>query len=767
MKNKILLSAIFGLTVLLPAASSADDTKDTSSTNITGEVGLGGVYTDGRKDSAKAEEYRDLSNGPSGDLKLKYDDKATGDYATLNSENIDREDQKTVISGGRYGQYKYEFSYNQTPHRFAYGAETIYSGVGHGNLTLPDSVKTDLSGAKSQADLVNRLNNLMTTEGRDVNLEILRKTGKLKMEYDGYKPYTFRLDISSEDRDGKRPGMGSFGFGNVVELVEPVNYNTSQARLSGDYTTKGFYFAANYYLSVFQNDTNTLSYDNPFKLTDSTSPSAYTNPTFVNGAYVNNGAARGVVALAPDNLYHGASVTTAISDLPWKTHVNLAGSWGWMLQDDNLLPYTSNTAIKGIDGTRTFDASNAANLPVESPNASVSTSLYSLGATSHPISWLDASAKYRYYNYNNNMDQITFPGFALVDSTWQSESVTTQPTSYNKQNAGVDLGVKLQKNTRLGLLYNYASTHRENREVANQSENTIGTSIDHRLNDLLNLKASYEKSYRHAGNYDFTKPFGGEDMPGQLPLLRKYYEASRDMDSVHFLSTVTPNEKLDVTGGFLYANSNFDKSVFGLLDDRSYQLSADADYAGTSWMTLKPSYSYEHHNGSQAARQWNPGTLGDPYVVDTGISSNSNWNADTEDIIHTIGAGATFTFIPKKLFFDLNYAYVIAKGNVNFKSPVGTALNDANAFDPGSFDQVDNSTAHRVNPSLRYKITKAVTVSLGYLWERYTFHDFEGIGYSAVPTTATGAYNGALLGSSYPFKDYNINMIYANCKYRF
>ncbi len=764
MNTKISITLLLGILLGLQNPGRADDKAEKT---LSGEIGLSGIYTEGRKESAKAEEYRDLSSGFGGDLRIKHEVKESGDYATLTGENLDREDQKVTLSGGRFGQYKFDFSYNQIPHRFAYNANSIYSGTGSGNLTLPDSAQANLTSASNNADLINRLNALMESEGHDVNLQILRKTGKLKVDYSGYKPYSLKVDVSSEKRSGARPGMGSFGFGNVIELAEPVDFNTSQARITGDYTEKGIYLAANYYLSVFQNDTGTLSYDNPFRVSDSTSPNAFTNPSFVNNVYVNTGASRGVLALAPDNLYHAASMNAAVSDLPWKSHVNMAASLGWMLQDDSLIPYTSNTSIQGIDGSKIFDASSARNLPVSSPDASVSTALYSLGISSRPLNWLDTSAKYRFYNYDNNMDQIVFPGLALTDATWQVESATTRPTSYTKQNAGLDLGIRLPKNTRLGLLYSYTDTHRDNREVTDQSEDILGTSFDYRVNELLTLKTSYQKSYRHVGDYDFTKPFGGEDTPGQLPLLRKYYEASREMDSVHFLSSLTPSEELDITAGLIYGNSNFDKSAFGLLDDRHYQLSADAEYSGVKWVTLKSSYSYEHHNGSQAARQWTSGALGDPYVVDTGLFSTSNWSADTEDIVHTIGAGATFTLLPKELFFDVNYAFSLAQGNMSFNSPLGSVLDDSNAFVPGDFDQVDNSRAHRLNPTLRYKASKSVMLTFGYLWERYTFRDFEGLGYTSVPTTATGSYNGALLGGSYPFSDYDFNMIYANCKYRF
>lgn len=761
MNKQLVLPLTFGLMMLVPSAVWSEDEK------FSGEASLGALLSSGRKDSAKAEEFRDLSPGATSDVRVRYGNAEEGDYASFTAENASRKDQKAELTGGNYGNYRVEMSYSQIPHRYSYRGASIYADEGAGALSVSDASQAQLGAAANSADLVQRLNQAVAADAEDRDLKTLRKTGKLKFEYSRWQPFRFEVDLSSESREGHRPTMGTFGFGNAVELFAPVNYNTTQLRFTGDYSTKSLYLAGSYYLSAFQNEVDSLTYENPFRLSDSTVAGAVSHPRFLNGSFLNDGAARGVQALPPDSLFHGGSLTAVVRQLPWKSQLTLLGSLGWMLQDNPYLPYTSNRAVIGTSGAGDFLAADAASLPAEGTDTSVSTALYSIGVTSHPLSWLDATAKYRYYDYDNTTDQVTFPGYVIADAAWSSGPITTNPASYTKQNAGLSLGARVNSDTRLGVSYGYTNTHRENREVARQAENVLGASVDYRTSELLNLRASYEKSYRDAGNYQFGRPYGDGETPSQLPLLRKYDEASRTMDAVRLLATVTPNDDLDLTASVLYSNSNYDESAFGLLDDRSYQLAGDAGYSPAKWLSLKASYSYEHHQGSQAARQWVTGSLGDPYLVDTGGFSTSNWTADSEDKIHTIGASATVTLIAKKLFFDLNYAYIMADGSLKFDSPLGVEGEDSNAFVPRSYGDVDSSRGHRVNPAVRYRVTKEGTISLGYLWERYSFDDFQQSGFSPVPTNSDGSFQGTLLSGASLLEDYEVSMFYASYRCRF
>ena len=118
------------------------------------DVEAGVIVSGGRKDSSKAEEYRDSSSGPTGSVELNYSDESKDYHANARGENIERKDARAEVSSGQYGKYNFEMSYDQIPHRTSYGSSSIYSGDGSANLTLPDSVQSTAGASKSDSELV-------------------------------------------------------------------------------------------------------------------------------------------------------------------------------------------------------------------------------------------------------------------------------------------------------------------------------------------------------------------------------------------------------------------------------------------------------------------------------------------------------------------------------------------------------------------------------------------------------------------------------------
>jgi hypothetical protein len=86
----------------------------------------------------------------------------------------------------------------------------------------------------------------------------------------------------------------------------------------GEYAKKPFYVNVSYYFSLFENNTDTLTWDNPFRATD-----AVGQPS------------KGLIDLAPDNHYHNVSVSGSYMKIPLKTRVSATAAWGWMIQDDD------------------------------------------------------------------------------------------------------------------------------------------------------------------------------------------------------------------------------------------------------------------------------------------------------------------------------------------------------------------------------------------------------------------------------------------------
>lgn len=768
MRGSRLLGALFLAGPLLnPAWSIAQDNA-----TIRGDIGTEFRFVTDERESAKFQEYRDLKTGVTADGWLLYQ-QDNGYFLDIRANEVGLDDQRYTISGGRYGSFKYTLGYDQIPHRFAFDARTLYSGVGTGTLTLSDRLQSDLQGtANGSAAQVGTLRDVFGG-AHSIDLELMRKTGTANFDLMKFDPFFLRVEFSREHREGTRPFFGSFGFGNTVELPEPIDYDTTQLKIIGEYSKRPVHVNVTYYFSVFENNIDTLSFDNPFRAVDGTAANAY---TLTSGS----GPARGLIDLYPNNIAHTVSATGSLSDLPLRTRISLTASWGWRLQDDDFVPFTTNRAIatgavSGVAGEPVpFDTFNRSNLPAKSADAKQTTALYNLLVTSRPLSFLNLKGRYRYFEYENTTRQIAFPGHVRTDAVWEPEPETTVPTEFRKHTFGLDAGFDVFRLATVTFGYGFENQQRTNREVEDQDEHSGKVSIDSRPFSWLTLRTSYERAERR-GRYDPNTPFvathlGDEPFEPtgipQLPFLRKFDQADRNRDKVQFLATVYPIEPLSVTGSAAYAKDDFVNSPFGLREARTQTYSLDAEYAPNDRLSLFVFYTFEKIDSNQKSRQWSPGGVGDPFNTDTGLDSFSNWTADSEDIIHTVGGGVQIALIPKKLGLKLTYSFSKSNGKVDFGSPVGTAANDANAFVPVSYDNVDDIETHALKGQLQYRIWKGLSVAVGALWERFDISDFNNKGFTNIPTTAAGTYNGALLMNTL-LKSYDTTVVFTKLSYAF
>jgi MtrB/PioB family decaheme-associated outer membrane protein len=693
---------------------------------FSGEIGVTGRITDGEDDSAKAQEYRDLETPVYGDLKVKYE-KQDQYFLEVTGKNIGRDDQHYTAAGGRYGKFKIEASYDELTHRFADDAETIYSGNGSDNLSLRGTAQD-----VPFADRANRLNAL-SANAKSVDIELERKKVELSAEVSAYDPLNFRVELGREHKDGTRPFFGSFGLDDAVEITEPIDYDTTEVKFIGEYAKKPFYFNLSYYFSLFENNTDTLTWDNPFRATD-----AVGQPS------------KGRIDLAPDNHYHNISLAGSYMNLPLKTRISANGAWGWMIQDDDLVPYTTNTALTTPTGD---DASDPNSLPEKKTDAEVRTSIYQVLLTSRPLQFMRAKGKFRYFDYDNNSKQIDFPGFVDADDFFTTPdapgatSIKNLPKSYDKSTATADLGFDLFEKTTLTLGYTYEQTTRTNSEVDKQEDQIFSGAIDSSFFTWADFRVSYQRTQRDISDYDFDVYLeGGEDLQ-QLPDLRKYTQADMTRDRVQFNATVYPLDPVVVSGSFTYGNDDFDDSPYGLLEDKHYIFTLEADYAASDRLNFHTFYSFEYYKN----RQKDFGEVPSAPLVD------ADWFSRSEDLINTVGAGVQAALIPEKLDLDISYSFSKVDGKLEFFTP---------AVNTEDFDTVDETRLHILDSKLRYRASKHWTVTLGHVWEKFDYDDYNRDGFTNVPLDSGGASNGAYLMGTLP-EDYEVNVVYLRVTYRF
>lgn len=787
--------------LILPAYSFAEDEA-----TLSGSVSVTARSMDGEDESWKFQEYMDIRN-TSGDVSL---DNEKGDfYLEFRVKDIGESDSNTKVRLGRYGKYRIEFINDNIIHRFANDAKLIYSGKGTDTLTADDTMQSTLAGLSATttstntvppqaAALASYMNSASVTD-----LELTRKSTKVNVDVTAFSPLKFRVEAGEESRNGTRPfGMTFNGFSNVVEIPEPISYNTDQLKVMVEYIRKQAYLSGTYYLSTFKNNIDTITVDNLIK----------TEGGDTNAA---GGGSHGRTDLYPDNRYQNTSLTGSVN-LPLKSRLAATASWGKMKQNDDFIPYTANTATTNAELATYCTsqlASDPACLPKNSLDGEVDTTLYNAFFTSRPLSFMSLKARYRQYKYDNKTEEIVFPGYVQYDGAWRASiqlygttggtdatQIENLPTSYKKTTKALDLGFDVATATTLTLGYTSDKMERTHREVGDQDETTYKTSIDTSAIDWLSLRASYEKTKRE-GDYNYMAPFEGElttvsdsglIRTAQLPWLRKYDEADRDRNRAQLIATVSPADDLTLTGTYIQGKDDFGDSPFGLAEDNHQIYSLDADYTVSKTFNLYGFYSHEKFDSKQKGRQWNPcnpatdtatttsctGTSegADPYYTQMTEDSYSNWSTENEDSVNTYGIGLKVAVIPSKLDLDLAYSYSKSDGKVKLASAAetntGTATNeDLNNFTPVDFTEADDTKRQTLDAKAKYSFTENLSFAVGYMWEKFDISDFNLDGFSNVPintvaSTGIWATQSIALMGTLP-KDYEASIIYTKLAYKF
>jgi MtrB/PioB family decaheme-associated outer membrane protein len=731
----IALAALL-LPIGLPLAAQeptepAEPAEATQPAETTGEAGeakdfhfrvdplvLAVLYTDVDTDSAKFQEYRDLSSGFAPALHVageSGDGERTFDFW---ASNIRRDDARYTLDYGVAGRYGILLDYNKIPHRFGNDGHMLYTRTGPGRLEIADPVQRMLETAITNQFNTNRtgltfgfLNGLLSpylATANEIDLGLIRDRARARVDLGSMGPLGWTVQYTQENRKGNRPFGGSFGFSNATEIPEPIDYRTTGAELAGEWNTDraGLRFGYNY--SSFENDVSTLIWDNPWRINPSTDPNAYQSP----GSGSINGASLGFADLAPDNTANMAFVSGR-AKLGGNWFVNGNASYNVMKQDDPLLPYTLNTSIVGIheDGS-TFDPTNPANLPTSNPDLEVDVlNLNAQAGTRFGDNW-GLTFRYRLYDYDNQSRREEFPGYVRFHAVWEPIARITVPSSYTVQDLGAELGWDLARSTRLALGYNRQSWERTFREVENSDEDVIRLSFDTHPVQRVNLRASYEIGDRSIDGYDpgaqefsFVEPEGVNN----LPLLRKYDEAAREYDSYNVLAQVFATEAWTFSLGVTGRNDDYDESAFGLISDEILQYNAEVGFAPGENLNF---YLFGHRadrESFQRARQ-------------SGATPSTNplddWTVDFTEITDTWGLGFN-TKLHERWTTDLSANWSKSDGKADLFSPPGgtpDVANDINNYEDIELLALIGRLDYRINPS--------ATAGFLYRYEDYTIDSF-------------------------------------------
>ncbi len=699
MKTRHLLSMplAFGLALCWAPALCAQHV-------ISGGAELGGRQFNGTLSSSKFTEYRDLPAGMFVNaFSLNLMNTGHVHFLSLGGSHVGQQDQNFAAQLGVRGRFKLELEWGQAPHNYTNTARTVFTNPGSGELVMPDLLQnrlrtiltTDLNPRVSgvQFDTL-AITDLVLGSARGVDVVSRRDRGKATLNYSPTEELDVKVHYSNEQRSGTKPLGGNFGF-NPVELLEPTDYRTQEVLTSLEYAAKGGNVQLGYSASLFDNNVDVLVWDNPFREID-----AVNNPS------------RGRTDLYPNNTAQKVSFSGA-ANLPSSTRLMATVSYGWRRQDDRFIPFTINAAL---DTLRNFPR-----LPAASLNGKVGTTLVNFSLTNRSSSSVWLSARYRFFDYNNQTPGLVFPGYVGYDNNVSSVQRRNVAIGYKKMNASADATLRPMRDVSLKVGYERENWDRTHRDAEKTEENIYKASLDYTPRSGLLLRTSYSFGAKKTPHYDWEE-VAHEAFPvgepagtlGQLPQLRKFDMATRDRNRANVLAQVTPSDRVTFTTSFGLANDRFKESEYGLRRNRSNNVSFDVSLSPTYDLALFASYTRENFNYAMRSRQRVPQAGATP-ANDT---PNNDWGSDLKDAVNTFGAGLSWSAVPEKVDVSLDFSSSDAKGIIATKA-LGNSATPGFLVTTAQDYPDTRSRLHQLRSSVGYRLSEHFTQRLEYRFERY------------------------------------------------
>ncbi len=708
-----------------------------------GEVTFGLAQRDIDTLSSKFFEYRDLPNGgiaPWFSFKGKK-----GDYRyDLYGRDVTQKDQ---VYYGRFegGSWRLQASYVGIPHRFGFGGKSILNVVGPDEWRVSDTLQQyfqdTLTANRPKINypyLYALVAPTLDAHPSDIDVALQRDRTNLAFSL-GPREGRYRVTVAyfHERRSGGRTNNGtSFGFGNVIETVDPARYVTQDFGVTGSLKGGWGTAFAGFNYNDFTDKYDSFLFENPFRVTDSTHPSAYAAP----GTATVDGPSVGRTSLPPSNSAWTLTGGTTLTFGP-RTRLSADAQIGRWTQNEPFIPFTTNTAVALPDGR---DATSLSSLPAGSLDGRIDVLALNGFFTTQVLDDLRLNARYRLYQVDNETPRIRFEeGYARFDAVWEEIPRISVPNGFDSNYLDAYATYDLGSKAGLEVGWKWSRIAREFRETEHTSESTFRVAADVRPGGGVTARAMYERGRR---DFDAYNPVEAEEhsyleegQPVNQTVLRRFDQAKRDRDRVGIQAQVSPGSGKITLGASYFLNKDVyddapvscnadyhegdvgDSARFcsggtsaplGLQEAKYETFSVDADYVPSDKLTLYAFYSREDAFDHQTGRQSGATLTFDPAWT---------WTSRVDDKVDSIGAGADFTLVPDQWSLNVFYSYQKVNGNNAFTA--GASARPPTVGPVENIPDFDDTEINHLSGRLKYQFAPAWAVTLGGFWEKYVYKD--------------------------------------------
>jgi MtrB/PioB family decaheme-associated outer membrane protein len=751
------------------------------------DVTTGARLTDVTGSREKFAEYREPDEGLVLDLRARYSRPEGGHFLEFAMENPEQSDESYRLAIGRRGAYRLSLAYDAIPHRYASGV-FLWGGFGTGTLRVPDVVQRGLEaefplatayGAQPGAatapfpdpnpvppvagDVAQRaIVNDLYGAADGVSFGLQRRAFGAALEVNLGSSAHAWARVRNENRTGTRIlGTGTyerwFDFGGTdarhsrdlfnalgAEVAEPLDDRTLGLSVGAGVQGRSWLADVEYSLTQFRNFEEVLLFDNPFRATsaESTGPLTATG----GGGAVNRGrSALGNVSLAQDSLAHDVTASGAV-DLPLHGRLAASLSAGLVTQDQAFQPYTRNIAIDtAVDAATDVVTAPAATLPLPQRdlNGDLRTLSGNLSASIRPLQPLRLTARYRAYRFDNRSDEITFPGYAAFgDSFWRTKrndpspigGFTNEVFDYWRHEADLEADYRLTRMISLSIGGGWEGWRFDHLRLDKLDEYAIGAGVSLRPMRNASLSASYRFADRTNDGYlRGNTPENPEargllnynwaDRRRHLAQVRVQY-APAALLSIGLLGSFVD----DSYGGETEGGTVADEFRFGRDEARRWLGSANVTVTPAERLSFNATYTFERGEETMRnAAKDNPIKAADDFGFEESFAPENYWTSDIEELVNTLGVGATFDVLPGRLALDAGYSLSFGDVDVDTRNPNPIVTDPASPTLANAVAQDWPTIEHRLHEvyaDLAYRFTPRVRAGVRYLFSSYDLDDF-------------------------------------------
>ena len=628
---------------------------------------LAGRLSSTSGDPARWQRYQDLRDG------LLFTGARVGREtaewkASAGADNVGWRDQIYFADYERVGRFKIHGLWDEIPQFYSVDTKTPYTSTSEGVLVLDDAAQQSIQNKTAtlsayvpiapQFDLI---------ESRAIGAFGITATPTPHFDITGA--------FKTTKHSGELPWGASFGFSNDAEVALPYVSRTNDLDVGLEWHDTRSMLRTAYTSSWFDNQASTLIWDSPLQLTDTA-----TLP------------GRGRMALWPSNSMHTWS-TAGHTKLAHRTQVTGSLAFGWWSNDQELQPFTINSALPTLT------------LPRATADAEAQTMSTNLSLVSRPGDDWRFSTRFRRYDFNNDTPATAIPQFINYDTAVAS-SATGGPEPFAHDRNTFDADATWMGLKPVALTVGYTNNHNgyDHRIFESSNENVLQLKADAALPRGMTFRTHYEYGTRDGSGLDEASLI----QIGEQPSMRHYDLANRTRHRFVAQLDVAPRESLtfSVSGGV--GTDDFDDSGFGLQESGFSNVSFGVDYQTPGGVSVGGTYNYERYTGLQRSRSANPG------VQQT--DPTRDWTVDSRENVHYFSIYVQPPRLGTRTEMRVSYDYSNATGNYLYE--VGPALPP-----PSQLPEVYNKL-QQFKFDLRHRLWGRTAATFSYTYEPFKVYDF-------------------------------------------